>query len=103
MGCVPGLPFPQPHQAWAGRPLLFTMELGFPGDQPQPNPTPLASPGLTHTGRRGGGWVASWTPAPFAEKPPSTAGPGRKKQWLPLEEVGIQGLPARVGARTQEN
>lgn len=28
---------------------------------------------------------------------------GSKKQWLPLEEVGIQGLPTRVHARARES
>lgn len=28
---------------------------------------------------------------------------GSKKQWLSLEEVGIQGLPARVTTEAREN
>lgn len=35
------------------------------------------------------GWASCWA--------------GSKKQWLPLKEVGIQGMAARVGAGTREN
>lgn len=75
----------------------------------QPNPTPPPSLSWPHSH-----WEKGWRlgglldPCPLC---PAFQGweasihcwAGRKKQWLPLEEVGIWGLPARVGARAQEN
>lgn len=107
--CVPSLAFPRLHQARAFSPLLFTMDLGFPGDQwtgpapPTPNPS---CEQLTLRGG-GGGWAACRTPAPL----PCFPGPvslGLLLGWeqeavAAVEEVSIQGLATRVGSRTSKN
>lgn len=94
---MPGLPFLQPHQAQAGRPLLFTwswVSLGTNG-LAQPRPHPLLA--TAHTGGRGGGWAASWTPAPLPCLPgPGSLGPllgWEQEAVAALGEVGIQGCP----------
>lgn len=90
--CVPSLSFLQPQEAWASRPLLFTMELGFPGDQwtgpalPHPHPHLLLA--AAHIGRRGGGWAASWTPAPW----PCLPGLGSLGPLLGWEQEAVAAL-----------
>lgn len=93
MGSVPGLPFPQPHQAWAGRPLLFTMELGFPGDQWT---GPAAPPQSLLASLTLGGGVEAWTPAP-----PCPAFQGWEASIQEEEAVAAPGGGGYPGAASQ--
>lgn len=83
------------------------MELGFPGDQWTDPAPPLPAPpgGSSH-------WEEGWRLPPGPLPPcPAFQGQaacvhcwaGNKKQWLPLEEVCVKGLLARVGAGAREN
>lgn len=105
---MPGLLFPQAHQAPGWLPTSVHMELGFPGDQWQGPAPPPAPPG--HSSHWEEGWrlscLVSWTPAPLPCLPgPGSLvyrGAGNEKQWLSLEEVGIR-ADSQGGARAREN